>query len=60
MSDDVGLFEVVARSPSLTEVGREIGVSVSSVSKRLAHRGSFCGDPRIAGRPGGHMVRRGC
>ncbi|MET4430894.1 LysR family transcriptional regulator [Mycolicibacterium sp. 624] len=36
-SDDVAFFEVVARSPSLTEVGREMGISVSAVSKRLAH-----------------------
>ncbi|WP_037144921.1 LysR family transcriptional regulator [Rhodococcoides fascians] len=34
--DDLGFFEVVARSTSLTAVGRELGVSVSSVSKRLA------------------------
>ncbi|RDI62841.1 LysR family transcriptional regulator [Nocardia pseudobrasiliensis] len=33
--DDVVLFSVVARSPSLTEAARELGVSVSSVSKRL-------------------------
>ncbi|WP_072803230.1 LysR family transcriptional regulator [Rhodococcoides yunnanense] len=36
MSDEIGFFDVVARSASLTEVGRELGVSVSSVSKRLA------------------------
>nr|WP_296765595.1 LysR family transcriptional regulator [Rhodococcus sp. (in: high G+C Gram-positive bacteria)] len=34
--DDVTFFDVVARSASLTEVGRALGVSVSAVSKRLA------------------------
>lgn len=35
-TDDISFFDVVARSSSLTEVGRALGVSVSSVSKRLA------------------------
>ncbi|PXX52842.1 DNA-binding transcriptional LysR family regulator [Nocardia tenerifensis] len=35
-TDDVTFFDIVARSRSLTEAAREFGVSVSSVSKRLA------------------------
>lgn len=34
-TDDIVFFDAVARSTSLTGVGRELGVSVSSVSKRL-------------------------
>jgi LysR family transcriptional regulator, transcriptional activator for dmlA len=34
--DDISFFDVVGRSSSLTEVARELGVSLSSVSKRLA------------------------
>lgn len=33
--DDISFFDVVARSASLTEVGREFGISLSSVSRRL-------------------------
>ena len=40
---DVIFFDVVARSTSLTQVGRELGVSVSSVSKRLARLESRLG-----------------
>ncbi|ASF08139.1 putative LysR family transcriptional regulator [Nocardia brasiliensis NBRC 14402] len=35
-TDDVTFFDIVARSRSLTEAAREFGISVSSVSKRLA------------------------
>jgi LysR family transcriptional regulator, transcriptional activator for dmlA len=35
-TDDVLFFDVVAKSSSLTQAARELGVSVSSVSKRLA------------------------
>ncbi|MDF3312597.1 LysR family transcriptional regulator [Rhodococcus sp. T2V] len=34
--DDLEFFDVVARSSSLTQAGRELGMSVSSVSKRLS------------------------
>ncbi|SNS36238.1 LysR family transcriptional regulator [Rhodococcoides kyotonense] len=34
--DDLEFFDVVARSASLTEAGRALGMSVSSVSKRLS------------------------
>ncbi|WP_069167524.1 LysR family transcriptional regulator [Nocardia altamirensis] len=35
-TDDVSFFDIVARSRSLTEAAMQFGVSVSSVSKRLA------------------------
>ena len=35
-TDDVLFFDVVAKSASLTEAARQIGTSVSSVSKRLS------------------------
>ncbi|QII07282.1 LysR family transcriptional regulator [Rhodococcoides fascians A25f] len=47
--DDIGFFDVVSRSNSLTAVGRELGVSVSAISKRLA---------RLEGRLGVRLVTR--
>ena len=42
-------FDVVAKASSLTEAARELGVSVSSVSKRLT---------RIERRLGVHLIQR--
>ncbi|BBY86334.1 LysR family transcriptional regulator [Mycolicibacterium tokaiense] len=36
-TDDLFFFEMVATSPSLTAAAREMGTSVSTVSKRLSH-----------------------
>ena len=48
-ADDVLFFDVVAKASSLTEAARELGVSVSSVSKRLT---------RIERRLGVHLIQR--
>jgi LysR family transcriptional regulator, transcriptional activator for dmlA len=48
-SEDLKFFVVVARSAGLTAAGREIGTSVSSISKRLSH---------IEDRLGARLVRR--
>ncbi|WP_243636860.1 LysR family transcriptional regulator [Rhodococcus sp. Eu-32] len=47
--DDLEFFDVVARSSSLTEAGRALGMSVSSVSKRLS---------QLESRLGVRLVRR--
>ena len=48
-ADDVLFFDVVAKASSLTEAARELGVSVSSVSKRLT---------RIERLLGVHLIQR--
>ncbi|RDI44925.1 LysR family transcriptional regulator [Nocardia mexicana] len=46
-SDDILFFDILARCRSLTEAARELGVSVSAVSKRLAQIEARLGVPLI-------------
>ncbi|WP_306362870.1 LysR family transcriptional regulator [Nocardia sp. CC227C] len=47
LSDDILFFDILARCRSLTEAARELGVSVSAVSKRLTQIETRLGVPLI-------------